>query len=719
MGPSTQRKGGGIMSNLTTYPDIPMNLLAHLLDRAGTAGEISPRRMWPAAAPDPRQAEELTRAGITTTPDAGAPLTANFDAIARTLLNPVTNLTFRAWGDSHSAIETNLQFPGHIRDGRGVALNQTNGRFRISAGFDASDILNQLAPLLPAVPDSEPTLPLEAHLPMPVAAALVAVLDLTRGLEFPEGPYAAADINGYIQGQWGLTGFDKFLGYLPALGVSTQPPGQTAVAAALDTLASLAYLDELRPGYFALGPELTPLADRTRGDMPGLQWQRVHTGQDGALLTANRIWLYGTQGLILMLAPMSDSSVLLQSVRSDAIMAFVSSELAGSGTMAGDAAGAPATHEPAMSPEPCAACGAANAPEAKFCMACGAKLAQPQGRPSPRNKIQPPPAQNPAESVTRFPLGRAALLMGLVASLFMAAVITAYFLSSPKQPVPPWHASAKAAAGQAADAEKGQTTDKADIRPKPDQPATAKASPKAGKPAQKPLEAKALYDRAEDYYRGRNGVEKDHARAVSFYRRAAERGYAAAQSSLGYMYATGQGVEKDRRQGFTWTQKAANQGYAEAQRNLAIMYNKGWGVAKNITMAVTWYRKAAEQGHDKAQYDLAQLYSKGAVIPRDDAKALKWFRRSADQGNKQAQTNLGVMYYNGQGVDQSYRTALEWFSKAAEQGHPTAQFNIGFMTEKGQGVAEDRAAAIGWYRKAAGQGYASARERLKALGADD
>jgi TPR repeat protein len=707
------------MSNLTTYPDIPMNLLAHLLDRAGTAGEISPRRLWQAAAPDPRQAEELTRAGITTTSDADAPLTANFDAIARTLMNPATNLTFRAWGDSHSAIESNLQFPGKMRDGHGVALNQTNGRFRISAGFDASDILNQLAPLLPAVPDSEPTLPLEAHLPMPVATALLAVLDLTRGLEFPEGPYAAADINGYIQGQWGLTGFDKFLSYLPALGVSTQPPGQTAVAAALETLASLAYLDEVRSGYFALGPELTPLADRMRGEMPGLQWQRLHTGQDGALWTANRIWLYGTQGLILMLAPMSDSSVFIRSVRPDAIMAFVSSELAGAGTMAGDAAGAPATHEQAASPAPCSACGAANAPEAKFCMACGANLRQPKGLPASRKKIQPPPTQNLAEPVTRFPLGRAALLMGSVASLFMAAVLTAYFLASPKQPVPPWHASAKAAADRAPDAAKEKTSNNADIRPKPDQPATAKAFRKAGKPTQKSPEAKALYARAEDYYRGRNGVEKDDAQAMSFYRRAADRGYAAAQSSLGYMYATGQGVEKDHGQGFDWTQKAANQGYAEAQRNLAIMYKKGWGVAKNLTTAVTWYRKAAEQGHDKAQYDLAQLYFKGEAIPRDDAKALKWFRRSADQGNKQAQTNLGVMYYNGQGVGQSYRTALEWFRKAAEQGHPTAQFNVGFMTEKGHGVAEDRAAAIGWYRKAAGQGYASARERLKALGADD
>lgn len=728
------------MRNPTTYPGIPISLLAHLVDLAGMAGDMSPRHLWPAAAPDSRQARELYDAGITTAPEVNTSLTANFAPIARTLLNPATNLTFRAWGDSYSAVESNIQFPGRIRDGGGVALNQANGLFRISAYFNDLDILNQLVPLMPSVPDSEQTLTFEAHLPTPLAVTLMAVLDLCRGMEFPSGPYTSATVNGYIQGQWGLTGFDKLLGFLPALGVSTKPPSQTAVEAALETLASLAFLDEVSDGFYELGIELLPLVGRTRGELPGLQWQRVHSGEDGTLLTANRIWLYGSKGLILMLAPMTDSSVFIQSVRPATIMEFISGELTGPVAVTPKAVGAPKAHGHTSLPVDCSKCGAAIARGAKFCAACGSPLDQhacPQckatipgtasfcpscgqslDQPAPRKKIQSPAAQNRPQPITRFPLMRAALLMGSISILFIAAILTAYLLANPRQPTPPWRSSSKEVASQAPDVKTGKTPKETNAQPKTANSVDLKAPKKNKKATQKATEAKALYDKAEDYYHGRNGVEKDYAKAMSFYRRAADRGNSAAESSIGYMYAKGQGVEKDDSKGFLWTQKAADHGDDEAQRNLGIMYKAGLGVDQNITKAMEWLLKAADQGNDKAQHNLAHIYFRGEAVPTDYTKALKYFRQSADQGNKNAQANIGAMYFNGHGVTQNYQTALDWFHKAAEKGHLSAQFYIGFMNENGQGVAKNKAAAIEWYRKAAKQGDASAQERLKALGED-
>ena len=54
-------------------------------------------------------------------------------------------------------------------------------------------------------------------------------------------------------------------------------------------------------------------------------------------------------------------------------------------------------------------------------------------------------------------------------------------------------------------------------------------------------------------------------------------------------------------------QKAAEQGYAMAQYNLALCYGKGEGVTKNYTEAVKWFKKAAAQGHSDAINVLKQL----------------------------------------------------------------------------------------------------------------
>jgi TPR repeat protein len=45
-----------------------------------------------------------------------------------------------------------------------------------------------------------------------------------------------------------------------------------------------------------------------------------------------------------------------------------------------------------------------------------------------------------------------------------------------------------------------------------------------------------------------------------------------------------------------WYQKAADQGYAEAQSILGVVYAFGKGVLKDDKQAVYWYQKAAEQG---------------------------------------------------------------------------------------------------------------------------
>ena len=89
-----------------------------------------------------------------------------------------------------------------------------------------------------------------------------------------------------------------------------------------------------------------------------------------------------------------------------------------------------------------------------------------------------------------------------------------------------------------------------------------------------------------------------------------------------------------------WYRKAAEQGYAIAQTDLADMYVIGKGVSQDDSEAVKWYRKAAEQGYAIAQFNLAKRYHFGEGVPKDASEAVKWLRKAAEQGNASAQNNL-------------------------------------------------------------------------------
>ena len=68
----------------------------------------------------------------------------------------------------------------------------------------------------------------------------------------------------------------------------------------------------------------------------------------------------------------------------------------------------------------------------------------------------------------------------------------------------------------------------------------------------------------------------------------------------------------------------AERGDAAAQSYLGFMFETGRGVPQNYTEAAMWYRRAAEQGDSLAQYSLGLLYDKGFGVPRDVVEAGKW-----------------------------------------------------------------------------------------------
>ena len=81
----------------------------------------------------------------------------------------------------------------------------------------------------------------------------------------------------------------------------------------------------------------------------------------------------------------------------------------------------------------------------------------------------------------------------------------------------------------------------------------------------------------------------------------AEKGDASAQYNLGLMYANGEGVEKDYAEAVKWYRKAAEQGNAIAQSNLGWMYQYAKGVEKDFVEAYAWYNIAAKNWSPAAE----------------------------------------------------------------------------------------------------------------------
>lgn len=80
----------------------------------------------------------------------------------------------------------------------------------------------------------------------------------------------------------------------------------------------------------------------------------------------------------------------------------------------------------------------------------------------------------------------------------------------------------------------------------------------------------------------------------------AEQGNAAAQDNLGDRYLSGEGVTKDSAAAVRWYRAAAEQGRADAQTRLGLLYAQGEGVPRDEVEALAWFILAARGGDEDA-----------------------------------------------------------------------------------------------------------------------
>lgn len=98
----------------------------------------------------------------------------------------------------------------------------------------------------------------------------------------------------------------------------------------------------------------------------------------------------------------------------------------------------------------------------------------------------------------------------------------------------------------------------------------------------------------------------DFRTAYRIFKSHAERGDAGAQFSLGEMHKRGQGMPRDDAGAMKWYRKAADQGHAGAQNNLGIGYTLGHGVPADYVLAYMWYDIAASNYSDAMEREGAE-----------------------------------------------------------------------------------------------------------------
>ena len=82
---------------------------------------------------------------------------------------------------------------------------------------------------------------------------------------------------------------------------------------------------------------------------------------------------------------------------------------------------------------------------------------------------------------------------------------------------------------------------------------------------------------------------------ISGIRKLAEQGDAQAQFALGTMYRDGQGVEKDLAETIKWWKMAAELGSIDAQFALGNIYSGGFGVERDYVQSYMWFDITAAQ----------------------------------------------------------------------------------------------------------------------------
>ena len=168
--------------------------------------------------------------------------------------------------------------------------------------------------------------------------------------------------------------------------------------------------------------------------------------------------------------------------------------------------------------------------------------------------------------------------------------------------------------------------------------------------------APAQYQLASLYYLGDAGVPQDLKLAGAWFAASAKSGHAGALYAAGRMYDLGEGVAPDQHKAIVYYKEAALKSNADAQSALATYFYTGEVVKKDLPTARKLFAQAARQGQPDAMFNLGVMTAKAEAGVRDMATAYVWLSLAKDAGHTGA---AGALAQIGPGLSSDERVRVD------------------------------------------------------------
>ncbi len=142
-------------------------------------------------------------------------------------------------------------------------------------------------------------------------------------------------------------------------------------------------------------------------------------------------------------------------------------------------------------------------------------------------------------------------------------------------------------------------------------------------------------------------IKHDIWQAIYWYKKAAAQNDPYALFMLGTFADQGIGENINKKKALKFFIKSAQLGFARAQYNLAEYYSQGIISEKeNAGLAYYWYRKAALQNDPKAQKEMGFYYLTGHGVDQNYTYGLNWLNLSEKNGDPEAKSFMDEIQMN-------------------------------------------------------------------------
>ena len=202
------------------------------------------------------------------------------------------------------------------------------------------------------------------------------------------------------------------------------------------------------------------------------------------------------------------------------------------------------------------------------------------------------------------------------------------------------------------------------------------------------------------------GVDRDVEKVLFWYLRAAEHGYAPAQTCAAALYLIGNDVPTNYAEAFRLLSLAVHKEDPKAEFWLGLMYSEGLHVKPDLAKAVYWMEKSAQKECEAAIHQLAVNSAYGIGVNE------VWAKRVVEHGEYYPLISVAQRYIDDRNASQNTEKGVSLLTELADKGIGSAQIALAQRLITGAGVPKKADKALHYLSLAADAGNAELVSRL-------